>query len=69
MKNLLKKLVALLLISLTITTLIKAQKIPFEELTSDDIVTMSYDVLLSYPLEDVMLLAEKLGISIDDLLN
>ncbi len=45
-----------------------AQK-PIDKMTKEDILAMSYDQLADLPLEDLMKLAEIVGVSIDDLFN
>ncbi len=57
----------LLFSALSIST-VWAQK-PIDKITKEDVLTMSYDQLADLPLEDLMKLAEIVGVSIDDLFN
>jgi iron complex outermembrane receptor protein len=63
-----KKIAILLLFILNCFFLI-AQPKPVESLTRADILSMSFDELSVYPLEDIMRIADVVGVSIDDLFN
>ncbi|MBN1182849.1 MAG: TonB-dependent receptor plug domain-containing protein [Bacteroidales bacterium] len=60
-----------LVTSLFITSLLYSQidSLDIENLTREDILELTTEDLLSLPLPDLMAIAEKLGVSIDELLN
>ena len=51
------------------TGFVMAQVKPVEELTQDNILSLSFDELTAYSLEDIVKMAAIVGVSIDDLYN
>ena len=65
-----KSLILIVVVSLLCSAIYSQEvKKDYSQLTREEIVDLSYDELLAIPLEDLMKLAERLGVSIDDLLN
>jgi iron complex outermembrane receptor protein len=62
-----KTSIILLMMILSITAVF-AQK-PIDKMTKEDILVMSYDQLADLPLDELMRLADIVGVSIDDLFN
>jgi len=52
-----------------LVTISQEKKKDYSQLTREEIINLSYDELLAIPLEDLVKLADKLGVSVDDLLN
>lgn len=67
MNNIRKAGVILLMMILSITVSF-AQK-PIDKMTREDVLAMSYDELADLPLDELMRLADVVGVSIDDLFN
>jgi outer membrane cobalamin receptor len=65
-----KSLILIVVVSLFCNVMYAQEvKKDYSQLTREEIIDLSYDELLAIPLEDLMKMAEKLGVSIDDLLN
>ncbi|MDR0815257.1 MAG: TonB-dependent receptor plug domain-containing protein, partial [Bacteroidales bacterium] len=69
MKRFLSKLVSVVSFLFLNGFLLFAQQKPVEQLTRENIMTMSFDELSAYSMEDQMKMAEVAGISFDELFN
>ncbi|MDR1864304.1 MAG: TonB-dependent receptor plug domain-containing protein [Bacteroidales bacterium] len=64
-----QKILATFLLGIFGCFFLAAQPKPVEQLTREDILSMSFDELSVYPLEDIVRIAGIVGVSIDDLFN
>jgi outer membrane receptor for ferrienterochelin and colicin len=69
MKNKIALLSLLLVLSFAYRTFAQTDSLTIKNLTRSEIVNLDYNQLLALPFEDLLLLANKMGVSIDELLE